>query len=110
MWTRLLAAVALTLQLHSIAAASADARAVRGEIYPQIPSYLAFDPVGPNALQSIGLASTYYDTQTKYWDQTNQADRPACIVFPANAEHVSAAVKALNKKASVPFSIKSGGH
>src|SRR6187549_1050714 len=95
---------------YAEAAASTNASAVCNEIYDQIPDYLAFDPLGEDAAKSIGLNANYTESSTTYWDAANAQDRPACIVFPAGAAHVSVAIKALNRHEAVPFAIKSGGH
>jgi len=103
--------------VHILAAATGAAGAVTvsatkacEDIFASIPGYVAFDPLGPQGNRTPDLAATFINTTTSYWDGANVADRPACIVFPANAHHVSIAVKALRRYPSVPFASKSGGH
>jgi len=52
----------------------------------------------------------YNNINSIYWNAANSKNRAACAFFPGSAEHVSDAVKELNKYPSVPFALKSGGH
>jgi len=95
----------------ALAVSTVEARAVCGEIFASIPDNLAFDPLGSDAAKNAtSLNLTYTNTTRTYWNAANSADRPACIVYPTTAAHVSVAVQALRKYNSVPFSVKSGGH
>ncbi|USW57786.1 Putative berberine/berberine, FAD-binding domain, PCMH-type, FAD-binding, type PCMH, subdomain 2 [Septoria linicola] len=93
------------------AAPSADTLAVCNYLYNKYPRFIAYDPLGLNALRTVGNASLWTQTNTIYWNNQNSyAFRSACTFFPANAEQVSDAVKQLNKYPSVKFAIKGGGH
>src|SRR3569833_2662491 len=103
--------------VHILAAAPGAAGAVTEsatkaseDIFASIPGYVAFDPLGPQVNRTPELAASFIISSTTYWDGANVADRPACIVFPANAHLVSIAVKALRRYPSVPFASESGGH
>ena len=92
------------------AAVTSDTIAVCNHLFQTYPKYLAWDPLGPHALQTIFNASVYNQINTDYWNLQNSNYRAACAFFPTNAEQVSDAVHQLNKYPSVRFALKSGGH
>ena len=55
------------------------------------------------------LSLSYADERLDYWSTSCRALKPTCIIFPKDAEEVSAIVKSLNSN-SEPFAVKSGGH
>ena len=59
---------------------------------------------------SASLNANYLYATNHYWSSTNQDATPACVVFPTNAEDVSAVIRLLLEYPSVPFAVKSGGH
>lgn len=56
------------------------------------------------------LSPDYINAQSHYWSAANGDLIPACVVFPNNAQDVSAIVTALLEQPTVPFAVKSGGH
>ena len=59
---------------------------------------------------SASLNANYLYATNHYWSSTNQDATPACVVFPTNAEDVSAVIRILLEYPSVPFAVRSGGH
>lgn len=59
---------------------------------------------------SASLNANYLYATNHYWSSANQDATPACVVFPTNAEDVSAVVQLLLEYPNVPFAVKSGGH
>lgn len=55
------------------------------------------------------LDLSYLDEQNKYWSTSCSALKPTCIIFPKDADEVSAIIKVLNNNTE-NFAIKSGGH
>ncbi|KAF2397264.1 FAD-binding domain-containing protein [Trichodelitschia bisporula] len=52
-----------------------------------------------------------YAQETKnYWSAALWEEKPFCILFPKEPEHVASAVKVLNTHKGVKFAVKSGGH
>lgn len=51
----------------------------------------------------------YITEQNEYWSSSSVALTPSCIIFPQNAEEVSAVLKILSQSEE-NFAIKSGGH
>lgn len=103
----------LTGSVSTAAAATApnaDTTAVCNYLYTRYPNYFAWDPKGPNGAKTVSNATVYTDINTVYWNAANSHLRAGCAFFPANAEMVSDAVKALNKYQSATFALKSGGH
>lgn len=93
------------------AAPTADTLAVCNYLYNKYPRYIAYDPLGTNALRTANNASLWTQTNMVYWNNQNSyAFRSACTFFPANAAQVSDVVKQLNQYPSVKFAIKGGGH
>lgn len=93
------------------AAPSADTTKVCDYLHKTYPQYMAYDTLGPEALESAANASVYTQINTVYWNNQNSYQfRAACAFFPASAQMVSDVVKQLNKYPTVPFAIKSGGH
>ncbi|CZS99976.1 uncharacterized protein RCO7_01711 [Rhynchosporium graminicola] len=56
------------------------------------------------------LNPEYSYAKSHYWSSANADGTPACIVFPANAQDVSAIIRTLLRYPGVPFATKSGGH
>ncbi|KAJ4177631.1 hypothetical protein NW755_013744 [Fusarium falciforme] len=56
------------------------------------------------------ISINYHSQQSDYWSTLLRGIKSACIVVPQSAEHVSTAVKILNKYPDVKFAVKSGGH
>src|SRR6187402_3570979 len=54
--------------------------------------------------------SDYMYAKVHYWSGVNADATPACVVFPTNAQDVSAVVRILLKYPDVGFAVKSGGH
>ncbi|KAH7032680.1 FAD binding domain-containing protein [Microdochium trichocladiopsis] len=52
----------------------------------------------------------YNQERQSYWSTALRSVRPACIVVPQSAEHVSAAVRVLGRFPGVDFAVRSGGH
>lgn len=96
------------LSLSALAVASSID--VCHQLHSAYPEYVVWDPLSAQALQTIGNASLYATARTEYWNGVNAKNRPACVFFPATAQHVSAAVEKLNEYPSVQFALKSGGH
>lgn len=92
------------------AVATASSLDVCRELHSRYPDYVAWDPLSAQALKSAGNAPMYATARTEYWNGVNANNRPTCAFFPANAEHVSAAVKQLNDYPNARFALKSGGH
>ena len=95
------------------AAASNTSRAlaVCDEIHAAAPNHLAYAPSSPRAdLNSPEFNELFHNASTTYWNAINDADIPACALFPSCADEVSAAVAALRNEPAVPFALKSGGH
>ncbi|KPM39395.1 hypothetical protein AK830_g7156 [Neonectria ditissima] len=59
---------------------------------------------------SFPLSLSFHRESNAYWSTVLRDEKPACIVFPKSADHVSTAVKILNQYPSVKFTVKSGGH
>ncbi|KAI2785580.1 FAD-binding domain-containing protein [Daldinia loculata] len=55
------------------------------------------------------LELSYINEQNDYWSTSCSSLKPSCILFPKDANEVSAIVKVLNNNTE-PFAIKSGGH
>ncbi|KAI2469007.1 FAD-binding domain-containing protein [Annulohypoxylon bovei var. microspora] len=55
------------------------------------------------------LDLSYLSEQSDYWSTSCSSLKPSCIIFPKDAEEVSAIVKILNNNTE-NFAIKSGGH
>jgi len=56
------------------------------------------------------LNADYVTAKDHYWSAANADPTPACVVFPTNANEVSAVVKVLQSYTDVNFAMKSGGH
>ncbi|KAF5011507.1 hypothetical protein FDECE_2379 [Fusarium decemcellulare] len=69
------------------------------EIWGSLPDHVSFP-----------LSLSFYRESKAYWSTMLREEKPACIVFPETAKHVSTAVKILNQYPSVKFTVKSGGH
>ena len=93
-----------------LSANTSDTDAVCSYLYQKYPQYLAWDTKGSYASETASNASVYNEINKIYWNAQNSLNRAACAFFPANAEQVSDAVKALNKYSSVNYALKSGGH
>ena len=100
--------VLLLLSLCALAVASSID--VCHQLHSLYPEYVVWDPLSAQGLQTISNSSLYFNARTEYWNGVNANNRPACVFFPANAQHVSAAVKQLNEYPSAQFALKSGGH
>lgn len=68
-------------------------------------------PAGRVVPANSSSSSIQYRIETaKYWSTALREVEPACVVLPASAAHVSAAVRVLNRYPDVEFAVKSGGH
>jgi hypothetical protein len=56
------------------------------------------------------ISINYNSQQSDYWSTLLRGIKSACVVVPQSTEHVSTAVKILNKYPDVKFAVKSGGH
>ncbi|PHH78673.1 hypothetical protein CDD80_6485 [Ophiocordyceps camponoti-rufipedis] len=89
---------------------SPEVEAVCSLIRSQYPNLLAWDPAGPHGFESVGLTSAYNEAVSSYISLASVNQRPACILFPSDAQQVSYAVRTLNLHPEVRFGLKSGGH
>lgn len=100
----LLAALALAqavLPFGVLAAPSQSTLQACAEIAALLPSGKVHFP------QNLTL---YNADREGYWSTAARAVKPACVVVPQSAEHVSAAVTVLLGFPSVDFAVRSGGH
>lgn len=96
---------------NATAVPTLDTLRVCDQLYKQYPDYMAYDPLGPEAIKTVKNAHIYKLINTVYWnDQNSYAFRAACAFFPQDAEQVSGVVRLLNQFPDVPYAMKSGGH
>ncbi|KAM4057732.1 FAD binding domain-containing protein [Hirsutella rhossiliensis] len=105
----------LALLLWGLAGAAAtppprDVAAVCSTLYSKYPENLVWDPAGTRGFRTAQRAAVYNAALLDYWNVASAANRPACALFPSDAEQVSFAVQTLNAHPSVPFALKGGGH
>lgn len=91
-------------------AATRAATAVCSTLHSRYPKHLVWDPAGTHGLQTSHGAAVYRAVLVDYWNAANASNRPACALFPSDAEHVSFAVQTLGAHPSVRFALKGGGH
>ncbi|KAM0438527.1 hypothetical protein ACHAPT_001276 [Fusarium lateritium] len=56
------------------------------------------------------ISINYNSQSSDYWSTLLRGIKSTCVVVPQSTEHVSTAVKILNKYPDVQFAVKSGGH
>lgn len=96
--------------LTEAAALTPETKAVCSGLHAKFPGQLVWDPIGPQATDTISHASTYNAALFDYWNAASSNNRPGCAFFPSSADQVSVAVKLLNAYPTVRFALKGGGH
>lgn len=89
---------------------SKDTKAVCDALLKEYPKKLAWDPLGPYGIHTLGNSGIYTAANFDYWNAANSLNRAACAFFPSTTEDVAFAVRTLNEYESVKFALKAGGH